>query len=232
MPDSSSTHMACSAAVRDHPALLRPAATRAIRGVISIILVAFVLLILAMFGFSSFFQSSGTARTYSRVVDMRQTVEAGDAAMAEAVAYIRQSMNAGSTSAECPDNWRQLLLDAVENAGNRPTGKKVSPVKSRDVFKDEVPPLTLSDVTVSLVDMYSPPYTSGGAPPPYPPQGVLEMSVVVGGAQKIMRVQKTIRQRRVFTVTASVQSSAPTTSLTGGAALFNLLSDPLGTVVE
>jgi hypothetical protein len=197
-----------------------------------LVMVMLILILMAMMGFSSFFQSSGTARTYSRVQDMRSTIEAGDSAIAEVVVYIRQSMDTGRTTADCPDDWRTLLLDALRPPGARPRGMRAVPSASREVFRSEVPPLRISDVTVDVVDVFPVPPPPAGAPRPgILPQGVLEFTVEVGGAQKMIQVKKTIRQRRVFCATLDPRFAAAT-ELNAAAAVFTLFTHPLGTVVQ
>jgi hypothetical protein len=191
-----------------------------------VLIVACALLILGLMGASSYFLGSGTGRTYGRVVDTRLVLEAGDAAISEAVAYVRASMDRGApVPPGCADDWRTLLLNAMATHSARPTGRKVLPIKSREVFRSQTPELSIGDVTVDVVGIYA-------GLPSFPPQGVLEMSVRVKGAQQILHVEHTIRERRVFYVTTTPKIGPPTGPASPSRPTFTLLTHPLGTVVE
>lgn len=197
------------------------------------ILVMVVIVIMGTMGVASYFQSSGTGRTYARLVDTRSALEAGDAALAEAVSLMRASMDSGSSSADCPDNWRQLILDAMEAPANfrtSMTGRRVIPSRARAIFAPPYPALEIGDVQIDVIDFFVPVQTPGVVPD-NPPQGLVEMSVTVGGAQKLMRVEKTLRQRRVFFV--GVDPSVPVgTTITAAGATITFLPNPLATVIQ
>jgi len=197
-------------------------------GIATIVLVLLVLLILAMMGFASFFQSSGTGRTYSRVVDIRQTIEAGESAIFEAASCLRESMDKSQPiKGGTGDNWRELICQAVQNRD--PSGinkdRRIPPTLTRDVFRSEVPSLRINDVIVNLVGQHFPTYPPLEGQPMYP-CGVIEMSVTVFGAQRILQVAKTIRQRRFFYLNAKPGE------LSCASAIFFLLPESLGTVIE
>jgi hypothetical protein len=196
-----------------------------------LVLVMVVVLIMALRGFTSSFQTSGTGRTYRRVLDIRAAIEAGDSAIAEAVTSVRRSMDTGSTTAECADNWRSLLLSALENNGPLARGKRVTPKESKAEYAGMG--VSVSDVKVDVIDLFLPRPAAGQSPLELElPQGVLEIAVEVGGAQRIMNVKKTIRQRRTFYVWVDPATASPRGDLDASNPLFRLLSNPLGTVIE
>lgn len=194
-----------------------------------IVLVMVVLMIMAMMSMSSSMQTSGTARTYRRVLDVRSAFEAGESAIAEAVGHVRRSMDTGSIP-EVPDDYRQTLLAALENNGPLFTGKTVVPAKARQAFAGLFP---ISDVKVDLVDVYLPrPQPGQSANDLELPQGILEFTVEVSGAQKVMAVKRQIRQRRLFYVYADPSTLGPNGELNPAVARFTLHSHPLGTVID
>ena len=195
-----------------------------------IALVMVLLLIMALMGFTSNFQTSTTGRTYKRVIDIRTAIEAGESAIGEAVVQMRKSMDTGQTSAECPDNWRSLLLTALENPGSPPRGKRVVPKDTQALYTAQG--LVISDVKVDVIDLFLPKLAPGQNPYELElPQGVIEFAVEVGGAQRIMTVKKLLRQRRGFYVWVDPNSS-PNGEIDPNKALFKLLSNPLGTVID
>jgi len=192
-------------------------------------IVLLLCLVLAILGMGSLVQSTGTGRTYSRVVDTRLVLEAADAALSEAVVHLRRSMDENKARPPaCPDNWRQLLFDVFRGPEHRPSDRTIVPVRTRAIFEAEVGPLLIDNVLVSVVGAYVEP---PGLFLRYPPQGVLEMSVTVRGAQKVLQVGKTVRQRRIFYLLVRREVAARRT-LRSDSTRFTLLSDPLGTVVE
>lgn len=194
-----------------------------------IVLVMVVLLIMGMMSMSSSMQTSGTARTYRRVLDVRSALEIGESAIAEAVSAVRRSMDSGPV-AGVADNYRQTLLSALENDGPLFTGKTVVPAKTRQAFAGLFP---VGDVKVALVDIYLPrPQAGQSANDLDLPQGILEFTVEVGGAQKVMSVKRQIRQRRLFYVYADPSTLGPNGELNPAVALFTLHSHPLGTVID
>jgi hypothetical protein len=97
------------------------------------------------------------------------------------------------------------------DAGRRPVPTRVAPVVARAVFSG----LSIGEVAVAPVSTHAGP----------PEQGVLEMSVAVGGAQTSFKVRHTVRQRRVWFV-------ARRPAVLGRGEVVKLLAHPLGTVIE
>jgi hypothetical protein len=194
-------------------------------------LVMVILMVMALMGFSSNLTTSTTGRTYKRVLDIRSAIEAGESAIGEAVTAVRKSMDTGATTPECGDDWRTLLLNELQNPGTLSRNKKVVPKESRDTFAKQG--LVVSDVTVHVIDLFlAQPAPGQSILELELPQGVLEFAVEVGGAQRIMNVKKSIRQRRCFYVWVDPSTASPTGDLDPAKSLFYLLSNPLGTVID
>jgi hypothetical protein len=194
-----------------------------------IVLVMVILLIMGMMSMSSSMQTSGTARTYRRVLDVRSALEVGESAISEAVTIVRRSMDRGSVP-ESADNYRQTLLSALENDGPLFTAKIIKPERTRATFAGWFP---VSDVKIDLVDAYLPrPQPGQSANDLDLPQGILEFTVEVGGAQKMMAVKRQIRQRRLFYVWADPATLGPNGELDPASAQFTLHSHALGTVID
>lgn len=191
-------------------------------------MVFIALLILALMQIAGAMQRSGTARAYRRVVDWHIAHEAGSAAIAEAVSYLRDSADNAKTSPECPDDWRALLLDALANPAQRPTGK-IEPTKAREVLATEVSALTIGPVVVTTVALVVPPEYAQRRVPPLP-QGIFEMSVKVEGTEGALAVSRVVKQRRVFYATLNAGRAA--LPIRDGAVTFTVLRDPMGTVLE
>lgn len=191
-------------------------------------LVFLALAILTLMQIASAVQRSGTARAYRRVVDWHIAHEAGSAAIAEAVAYLRDSVDIGQVNERCPDDWRALMLAALAAPSQRPAGK-IEPVKARALLTAEVASLAIGPVMVSTVALVVPPeYAQRRAPPL--PQGIFEMSVKVEGTDGLLQVSRIVRQRRVFYATLDPgRSGRP---VRDGAVTFTILRDPMGTVLE
>lgn len=201
-----------------------------------IALVMLVCGILGMIGISSYLQSGGTGRARVRVLSIRSAVEAGDAALAETAAAMRVSMDTGARSPACPDDWREILLQAIQAtpAGQTradPIGRtfRLVPVVSRERISTDDTPVTIGEVTAKLLNIYNPEIT--GAMPANPPQGVIETSVTVKGPGKMFDVVKTIKQRRIFY--AGVLNPV----ITGGqiapeSVMLYLTIDPIGTAIQ
>lgn len=190
-------------------------------------LVFLAVLIVGMMQMASAFQRSGTARAYRRVLDWHVAHEAGSAAIAEAVTYLRESMDTGKLTAECPDDWRALFLDALSDPSKRPGGK-IEPAKARTILAD-VGTLTIGPVMISTVALVVPPGYAQRRVPPLP-QGIVEMSVKVEGSEGLLQISRTVKQRRVFYATLNPPRSA--LPIRDGAVTFTLLRDPMGTVLE
>src|SRR5581483_4144857 len=79
-------------------------------------LVVMVCGLLGVIGAATYLQSSGTGRAFARVLSTRSAVEAGDAALAEAAAAIRISMDTGATGPVCPENWKALVCALIQAA--------------------------------------------------------------------------------------------------------------------
>ncbi|MBI4864903.1 MAG: hypothetical protein HY815_32285 [Candidatus Riflebacteria bacterium] len=204
--------------------------TRGGQGAIIFLVVA-VLSILMVLGTAGYVLESGTGRTFGRVVDTRLVIEAGEAAILEAVARMRISMDRGvSDPPACPDDWRALLEGASTAGSTPPRGRRVVPLQTRAVFVAKSPGLRIGDVKVDVVAVY-PDRPPSGAALGKPRQGTVEMSVRVGGSQRVMGVERTIRQRRVFFFSKrpAVASLGPSP---GSSTCITLLTNPLGTVVE
>lgn len=194
-----------------------------------IVLVMVILLIMGMMSMSSSMQTSGTGRTYRRVLDVRSALEVGESAICEAVTIVRRSMDRGAVQ-ETADNYRQTLLAALENGGPLFTARVIRPEKTRQMFAGWFP---ASDVRVDLVDVYLPRLQPGQSANDLElPQGILEFIVEVGGAQKLMAVKRQIRQRRLFYVWADPTTLGPNGELDPASAQFTLHSHALGTVID
>lgn len=192
--------------------------------------------ILGMIGVSSYLASGGTGRARVRVLSIRSAIEAGDAALAETAAAMRVSMDTGTRSAACPDDWREILLAAIQAtpAGQTrpdPTGRtfRLVPVVSRERIPTDDTPVTIGEVTAKLLNIYNPEIT--GAMPPNPPQGVIETSVTVKGPGKSFDVVRTIKQRRIF------YAGVTNPVITGGqiapeSVMLYLTIDPIGTAIQ
>lgn len=191
-------------------------------------LVFVALLIMALMQMAIAFQRSGTARAYRRVLDWHIAHEAGSAAIAEAVSYLRDGVDNAKVSTECPDDWRALMLDALADQSRRPTGK-IEPVKAREILAADVGQLTISPVTVTTVALLVPAEFAQRRMPPLP-QGIFEFSVKVEGSDGMMQVSRTVRQRRVFY--ATLNSGRAALPIRDGAVTLNILRDPMGTVLE
>jgi len=194
-------------------------------------MVVCLLVLLAMMAMAGYLMSSGTGRVYGRTLNARLALEAADAALSEAVGLLRVSLDTGQAiPPACPDNWRALLLEVLAAPTNKPTGRKISPLKAREVFREETPEMLISDVGVEIVGAYSD-ETAADGDRGLPPQGVIEMVVTVKGTHKSIRVERRMRQRRVIwagpvPAFARVNVSGPPPIV------FTLLTHPLGTVIE
>lgn len=187
--------------------------------------------VMALMGFTSHFQTAGTGRTFKRVIDIRTAIEAGESSIGEAVTCVRRSMDTGATTPECSDNWRQTLITALDTNGSPPTDRKVIPKDAKALYTAQG--LVISDVTVDVVDLFMP--RPVGAQTIYDlelPQGVIEFTVEVGGAQRIMIVKKRIRQRRAFYVWVDPSTASSNGDIDPAKSIFRLLSNALGTVIE
>lgn len=196
-----------------------------------IILVMSLLLIMALMGMTSHFQTSGAGRTVRRVIDIRTTIEAAESGIAEAVTAVRKSMDTGGSTPECSDDWRSMLLSTLQNPGSLPQGKKVVPKSAKELYAAQN--LVVSDVKVDVIDVFLP--ASTGTAADYNlelPQGVLEFSIEVGGAQRIMSVKKRLRQRRAFYVWVDPTTATSAGDIDPTKSIFRLYSNPLGTVIE
>ena len=202
-------------------------------------LIALVLLVcglLATIGAASYLQSSGTGRALVRVLSTRAAIEAGDAALAEAAAAIRLSMDTGARGPGCPDDWHAVVFGAIQGttAGQTrldPAGRTftLQPLTARARIPSEDVPVSIGDVTARLISCFVPVQTGGV--PVNPPQGVLEMSVTVKGPGKMFDVVKTVRQRRVF-YAAVTQLLVPGAQVDPANVLLYLTIDPIGTAIE
>ena len=195
-------------------------------------LVMLILTLLGLVGIGAFFQSSGTGRTHSRVVGVRSALEAGDSAIAEAVIYLRRSLDTGWTASECPDNWRSSLCSVMQQNAPWPRDKTVVPKSCQLLYASIAGAFRVDNVKVDLVDFFNPRVTGSGPPPIEPPQGVLQLSVGVSASGRVVPIRKIIRQRWSFYVTftrrsPTVGSQTPVTD-----AAFTLLLHPLATVIE
>ena len=191
-------------------------------------LVFVALLIMALMQIAGAFQRSGTARAYRRVIDWHIAHEAGSAAIAEAVSYLRDSVDTAQKTPECPDDWRGLMLDALADPARRPAGK-IDPAKARQVLASDVGALTISPVSVTTVALVVPAEYAQRRIPPLP-QGIFEFSVKIEGTDGLLAVSRTVRQRRVFY--ATLNSGRAALPIRDGAVTFNVLRDPMGTVLE
>ena len=192
-------------------------------------MVLVVLLILIVIAFTQAFSRSAGAGAVLHVTDVRSAFECGDAALAEAVVVLRDNLDSGKASPECPDDWRALIAQAFANPGTMPAGRKIVPRRTRATFQLPNLSSSVSDVTVELVDVVRPEAGPGGATPPL--QGVLEMRVRVQVDRLTTSVRKTVRQRRSFYL--SWPPGLPGTGDPGApTAQFTLLANPLATVVE
>jgi hypothetical protein len=198
-----------------------------------LVLTMSILLILAMLGVVSQLQGSSTARALRRMQDHRACIEAGEAAIAEAVSLVRRSMDDDSTSPECPDPWRSSILHAMEGRAAPPRARFVLAQHTRAVYRGELPALQISPVRVDVVDVHVPPVPQPGQDITglQLPQGVIQFSVEVTGAQKLFSVRRKIRERRGFFVYADPAAAVDGVLDTTGA-LFTLFTNPMGTVIE
>jgi hypothetical protein len=191
-----------------------------------LILTLLILGILGLMGFSSYFQSSGTGRTYTRIVSIRSTLEVAESAIVEAFSYVRLSVTQNTTFEQCPDNWRSLIVNGVQNPGNLASGRRVVPFITRQL-PTSVGVFGISDVTVDIVAV------AGPGPGNPIPSGVLEFAVTVKSSGKMISVQKTVRQRRAFFLyPAPAPRGTPRRPLNVPTALVKMLLDPLATVIE
>lgn len=201
-----------------------------------ITLVLLVCGILGMVGVSAYLQSGGTGRARVRVLSIRSAIEAGDAALAEAAAAMRVSMDTGARSAACPDDWREILLNVIQGTPQGqtkqdPTGRtfRLVPVITRERLPTDDTPVTIGEVTAKVLNCYNPELT--GSMPPNPPQGVIETSVTVKGPGKMFDVVRTVKQRRIF------YAGVANPVLTGGqiapeSVMLYLTIDPIGTALQ
>jgi hypothetical protein len=199
-------------------------------------LVLLVAGILGTMGVASYIQSGGTSRARVRVLGVRSCVEAGDAALAEAAAALRASIDTGATSPTCPDDWRGILLRLIENTPQGqtkldPAGRTytLKPVVTRAKIPSEDVPMTIGDVTARVLSCFMPVLT--GVQPPNPPQGIIELSVTVRGPGAMFEVKRTVRQRRIFHAT-SVDPGAASGNIKRESVLLFLTTDPIGTAIE
>lgn len=191
------------------------------RGASVLAMVLVVLLMMIVFAFTQAFSRSATSRTVLRITDIRGAFECGDAAIAEAVVLLRENLDSGRASPECPDDWRAIVARAFAGAGG--SSYKIVPKRTRETFQLPNLSSTVGDVSCAVVDTMRP--ESG------PPQGVLEMSVRVQVDRLMGSVRKTVRQRRSFYLTWPAElpgagdPASPATQVT-------VIGSALGTVVE
>lgn len=202
-----------------------------------LLLVLLICGLLATMGFASYLQSGGTGRAFVRVLSIRSAVEAGDAALAEAAAALRVSLDTGATSAACPDDWHDIVFRAIQatppgQTRLDPAGRSytLKPVVSRARIPSDDTPVTIGDVTARLVNCFVPEQV-GGAIPVNPPQGLVELSVTVRGPGKVFDVSRTVKQRRVF-YAAVLQPLVAGAQVDPSAVLLYLTIDPIGTAIE
>ena len=199
-------------------------------------LVLLVCGLLATIGVASYLQSGGTGRALVRVLSSRSAIEAGDSALAEAAARVRESMDTGARSPACPDDWHDLVFRTIQGiTGGQtkldPAGRTYTlvPLVTRTRIPTDDCPVTISDVTAKLVNCFVPDQLGGV--PPNPPQGILELSVTVRGPGKVVEVVRTIRQRRLFYATIT-QPIVPGMQVQPESVLLYLSIDPIGTAIE
>ena len=192
-------------------------------------LVFLAVVLLSLMGFASAFQRSGTARAYRRVVDWHLAHEAGTAAIMEATSYLRDSVDGAATTTQCADDWRAMFLDMLADPARKPTGK-IEPVKARALLLADVAAVNIGPVNVSVPALIVPPEFASRTVPPIP-QGIVEFSVKVEGADGLLAISRTVKQRRVFYVTLNPRR-AGLPGLRDGAVNFWILRDPMGTVLE
>lgn len=197
-----------------------------------IVLVMSILLIMALMGMTSHFQTSGTGRTFKRVLDIRTAIEAGESAIGEAVTAVRKSMDTGTSTPECSENWRQLLLSSLESGGSMPSQRTVKAKNAQELYLEQG--LAISEVRVDVIDLFLPRPNGGQSVFELElPQGVLEFSVDVTTANaRLINVKKRIRQRRAFYVWVDPATANPNGDIDSTRCLFRLLSNSLGTVIE
>ena len=201
------------------------------RGIALLALVFCVLGMLLTLGVASSYMTSGTGRTLMRIANHRVLLESGEAAIAETVARVRNSMDTNLPHAPaCPDNWRKLILEALDKGDQAILSKMVKPEGVRALYKKVAPGLSISDVRVTLVSLYA--VSGGHRDHLHPPQGILEMAVDVSQSQGLMtrEATRTVKQRRVFWVSES--PGGILVDPTRASALITLVSDPLATVVQ
>ena len=198
-------------------------------------LVLLVCGLLVVIGAASYLQTSGTGRAFGRAVSTRSAIEAADAALSEAAAAVRTSLDTGATSQACPDNWHDLVfqvLTAVPAGTTKPdpVGRAftLKPVVTRSKLPADELPVSIGDVSARILNCFVPPQTAGS---PNPPQGILELSVTVRGPGKLFEVVKTVRQRRIFYATVLGQVAAGS-QIRPEQVLLYLTIDPLGTQIE
>ncbi|MBI4859458.1 MAG: hypothetical protein HY815_04250 [Candidatus Riflebacteria bacterium] len=198
---------------------------------VSLVLALVVLSLLGLMGASSLVQSSGTTRTYARVRDMRLAIDAGTSAIGEAVALVRGSMDRGTTTPECPADFRSLIVKAIESRNASVAPQTVAPRVCRELFRRTGATFKVSDVLVEVVAFHIPPPYREGATPEVP-VGVMQFSVSAGGATRELGVWKRVLQRRFFYVGGDVKALTSSGEIDGSNAVVHLVAEPLGTVIE
>jgi len=197
------------------------------RGAGALLVMVLVLLgVLAVAGGAASVQRSGTGRTYGRLVDGRLLLDAGDAALTEAIAHLRRSADgAGALPGVCEDDWRVVLAGAFLTGAPRATGRVVHPLRARASFAAQG--IAIGDVRVDVVVAYP-----GLAAPPsgqvaLPRQGVLELAVRLEGDRPLLgRSARVVRQRWIFYATEAPGAKGR------HLLTFVLPPHPLGTVIE
>lgn len=186
----------------------------------SIVLSGFVIAMVGASGIAGWFLTSGSGRTFARIVDVRRTIELGECAGAEAMRRVATQIRASGAPADplCAGPWRQELLTALENSpGTALSGaaRPVSPKRTRELLPAGTPLARVDDVQVKLVVVHA---EQGGTW-----QGVYESVATVRstGAGLVTAAPKTVRQRWYF----SAQGRHPQ-------ALFTMDVHPLATIIE
>ena len=176
--------------------------------------------ILLSLGAWSSLLGSTTARTLARASELQVLGEVGEAAIAEAVAHVRASLDRGAASPpECRDDWSKLVQQALSTGA--PVDGIVLPVRLRERLATRLPEVAIAEVRVTLRDTFAGGAYRGG--PPRSPQGVMEMTVEVLQGGGLLGQRRVVRQRRVWYATP--RGNAP-------AGCVTLVAAPLATVLE
>lgn len=162
---------------------------------------------------------SGTDRTLARTGQGRVLVEAGEAALCEAVAWIRLSIHERRAHPpETTSEWSARILDAcgayASTPLTRPATGAVQPTQVRALYRELAgSAVRIEDVSVAVEPVVR------IAPGAFA-QGWIETAVIVRGDGALSQ-RRRVSQRRIFHITGE-----------GAQRRLTLLSEPIGTVIE